>query len=305
MFKHILIPLDGSRLAETVLPAGVHLATMLGSMVTLLHVIERGAPQEVHGERHLHDAVEAGEYLDEVAARAFPAGARVERHVHSAEVDNVARGIAMHVGELAPDLILMCTHGSGGLRGWMFGRIANQVVKFGTIPVLLVPPAVTETAPAFSCRRLLVTLDGDPEHEQGLRAASSLAKICGAELHLLMVVPTLGTLSGEQAATAKMHPGATSVVLELAEQGAEAYLNRHVTALQAEGFTVTADVRRGDPATVIVNAAERAEADLVVMGTHGKIGMDAFWAGSPTPNVTSRSGVPLLLVPVTGKISAT
>ena len=53
MFKHILIPLDGSRLAETVLPAGVYLAGVLGSTVTLLHVIERDAPQEVHGERHL------------------------------------------------------------------------------------------------------------------------------------------------------------------------------------------------------------------------------------------------------------
>ncbi len=288
-------------MSEASLPAAVCFAGMLGATVTLFHVIERDAPQDIHGERHLTSPDEARDYLDEVAARAFPADILVERHVHSNEVDDVARSIAEHVGELGPDLIVMCTHGRGGLRGWLFGRIAQQVVGLGTTPVLLVPPEGTGRTHAFSCKRMLVALDGNPEHEEGLKIAASLAKIGGAELSLIMAVHTFNTLSGEQAATAKLLPGATHALLDLAEKDANEYLHRLATTLQAEGFTATADVRRGDPVVVILNSSKRTMADLIVLATHGKTGMDAFWSGSATPNVTSRSVLPLLLVPVRGE----
>jgi nucleotide-binding universal stress UspA family protein len=297
MFRHILIPLDGSRLAETALSAGAQLAGVLGATVTLLHVIERDAPREVHGERHLRDVAEATAYLDEIAARAFPPEVRVERHVHDAEVTDVARGIAGHVGELGPDLIVMCAHGRGGLHGWMFGRIAHQVVNLGTRPVLIVQPGGKEDAPSFTCRRLMVPLDGNPAHEVGLPVAEELAKSCKAGLHLLMVVPTTGALSGEQAAIARRLPGATTLVLDLAEQEGKEYLDRHATRLQAEGVPVTTEVRRGDPVKVIVDVAEEERIDLIVLATHGRTGLKAFWAGTPTPAVTSRSTTPLLLVP--------
>lgn len=301
MFKHLLVPLDGSLMAEASFPAAVYLARTLGARVTLFHVIERGAPQEIHGERHLTSLEEARDYLAEAAARAFPAGLSVERHVHSAEANDVARSIAEHVGELDPDLIVMCTHGGGGLRGFVFGRIAQQVAGLCTTPVLLVPPAATGAAAPFSCNRMLVTLDGNPEHEEGLTVAAALAKACGAALCLIMAVHTSRTLSGEQAAAAKILPSATRELLELAEQDAKEYLQRHVTALRAAGFTATADVRRGDPAVAIIGIAEQTKADLIVLATHGKSGMDAFWSGSATPNVASRSAIPLMLVPVRSK----
>ena len=285
-------------MAEASLPAAVSLARTFGSSVTLLHVIERTAPQEIHGQRHLTNPEEAEVYLAEVADRVFPADIPVKRHVHPNEVDDVARSIAGHVGELGPDLIVMCTHGRGGLRGFMFGRIAQQVVGLDRTPVLLIPPATTEIPPLFSCNRILVTLDGNPDHEEGLKVASGLAKICGSELCLIMAVHKVNTLSGEQAATARMLPSATHVLLDLAEQDAKDYLHCHITALKAEGVTATADVHRGDPAKVIINTAEQTRADLIVLATHGKTGMDAFWSGSATPNVASRSIIPLLLVPV-------
>lgn len=303
MFEHLLVPLDGSRLAEAALPAAVHLARLVGASITLVHVIERDAPAEIHGERHLTNAEEARAYLDEAARRTVPADVRVEKHVHTSEVRNVARSIAEHVGELGPDLIVMCTHGRGGLRGFMFGRIAQQVVDLGTTPVLLVPPGADGSAGPFSCTRMLVPLDGNPAHEEGLAIAARLAGLCKAKLHLITVVHELGTLSGEEAATATRLPGATRALLDVAEEDANEYLRRHVAALAAAGLTATADVRRGNPVAVIVAAADRVKADLVVLATHGKRGMDAFWSGSATPTVTSRSVVPLLLVPVHGKES--
>jgi nucleotide-binding universal stress UspA family protein len=268
-------------------------------MVTLFHVIERGAKQEIHGERHLTDAKEAKGYLDEVAVRAFPADIPVERHVHNSEVNDVARSIVDHVGKVGPDLIVMCTHGRGGLSDFMFSSIAQQVVGLDITPVLLIPPAaIGAQSTTFSCNRILVTLDGNADHEEGLRIASSLAKRCRGELCLLMVVHTFKTLAGEQAATAKILPNATQALLDLAEQDAKEYLQRHITMLKADVVTATADVRRGDPAIVIINTAEQKRADLIVLATHGKTAMDAFWSGSATPNVASRSVITLLLVPV-------
>ncbi|MGO9377110.1 MAG: universal stress protein [Dissulfurispiraceae bacterium] len=299
MFTHLLVPLDGSRMAEASLPAAVYLGKTLGAQVTLFHVIERGAKQEVHGERHLTDPKEARGYLDGVAVRSFPFEISVERHVHSGEVDDVARSIVDHVGELGSDLIVMCTHGRGGMRGFMFGSIAQQVVRLGQTPVLLIPPAaIGAKITTFSCNRILVTLDGNSDHEEGLKVASSLAKICSAELSLLMAVHTFNTLSGEQAAAANILPSATHALLDLAAQDAKEYLQRHMNTLRADGVTATADVRRGNPAIVIISTAEQKGSDLIVLATHGKTAMDAFWSGSATPNVASRSAIPLLLVPI-------
>ena len=300
MFKHLLVPLDGSRLAEAVLPASAYLAQTLDASVTLLHLIERDAPLEIHGDRHLNDPDEACAYLDEVATRAFPPNLQVERHVHTTAVSDVACSIVDHAGELTPDLIVMCTHGRGGLRGWLIGSIAQQVIKLGTTPVLLIRPPETDTAPAFTCRRLLVPLDGDPDHEQGLAVAADLAQTCGASLHLVMAVHTLQTLSGQRAATAKLLPRAMSALLDLTQQGGKEYLDQRLAKLQTTGLAVTARVARGDPAKIIVRRARQVQADLIVMGTHGKKGVDAFWAGSVAPKVSNYSRRPLLLVPVRG-----
>jgi nucleotide-binding universal stress UspA family protein len=298
MFKHLLVPLDGSRLAEAALPAAASLSEKLDARVTLVHVIERRAPQEIHGERHLSDPGEAWAYLSQVADRAFPPGARVEEHVHTAEVSDVARSIVEHADELGPDLVVMCTHGRGGLRTWLWGSIAQQVIALRETPVLLIQPDGAAATPAFACRRLLVPLDGNPEHEQGLAVAAALAEACSAELYLLMVVPTLSTLSGESGTTARLLPTATSAWLDMSEESAEAHLHQKAADLRASGLQVTAEVYRGDPARAIVRTAQQVRADLVVMGTHGKSGMEAFWSGSVAAQVSSRSHTPLLLVPL-------
>ena len=79
MFKHILVPLDGSHLAEAALAPAARIAGTLGAPVTLIHIIEQEAPREVHKDRHLTQADEAQAYLREVAARAFPSTVKSRR----------------------------------------------------------------------------------------------------------------------------------------------------------------------------------------------------------------------------------
>ena len=305
MFKHLLVPLDGSALAEAALPAAAHLAEALDASVTLIHIIETGAPQEVHGERHLSEPGEAKSYL-EGASGALPDGVAVECHVHTLPASDVARGIVEHVDEFAPDLIVMCTQGSGGLRGLVVGSIAQQVIALGKTPVLLVhpgkhPPSQTATGTGQAwgpLRRLLVPLDGNPDHEQGLSVAAGLAGACAAELYLLRAVHTSGSLTWQSAATARMLPSLTDAYLDLAQEEAVSYLRECVARLQAAGVGVAAGVQRGDPADVIVKTAGKAQADLIVLSTHGRSQMEAFWSGSVTPKVASHTQLPLLLVPV-------
>ena len=298
LFHHLLVPLDGSRLAETALPAAAFLASRFQASVTLIHLIERNAPPEVHSERHLTEPAEAQAYLQQVAQRALPPGLRVEQHVHTAEVRDVARGLVEHAAELQIDLIVMCSHGRGGLRDWLFGSIAQQVVGLGTTPVLLVRPTSAGEAPPFACRMILVPLDGDPAHEDGLPVARDLARASGGALHLVMVIRSVDSLKGEQAATALLMPLTTNALLDMSEKQAESYLNEHITRLQAAGLAVTAEVARGDPASYLLSAAQRTGADLIVLGTHGKAGLEAFWSGSVAPRLSGRSHAPLLLLPL-------
>jgi nucleotide-binding universal stress UspA family protein len=296
MFDQLLVPLDGSRLAEAALPVAAALAQSLHARVTLLHVVERRAPHEIHGERHLTEPEEAAAYLREVARRNFPPPIVVDTHVHTVEVSDVARAIVAHMDELAPDLVVMCTHGHGGLRDWVTGSIAQQAIGAGDRPILLLHPGGDPLPVSF--RRFLVALDGDPDHEQGLAVAGELARALDATLHLVMVVHTPGTLPGEQAAARLLLPGATRAMLDLAEEGAQDYLETRAQAWRDQGRPVTTEVCRGDPPAEIVRAAEAGSADLIVLGTHGKAGTRAFWTGSAGPKIVAQAHIPVLLVPV-------
>src|SRR5574342_275959 len=106
MFKSILIPLDGSHLAEAALPAAASLAEKLNAPVTLLHVNEQNAPEAVHHERHLTRPEEAESYLEDLVKQSFPAGLKANWHVHRMEVKDVTASIVEHTSEFAPDLII-------------------------------------------------------------------------------------------------------------------------------------------------------------------------------------------------------
>jgi nucleotide-binding universal stress UspA family protein len=298
MFKNILVPLDGSKLAETAIAPATSLAETLGAPVTLLHIIEKDAPQEIHSEHHLTKADEAITYLNDIAAKAFKNELKIETHVHTSEVQDVAASIIHHASEeFNPDLIVMCAHGQGGFRDLIFGSIAQQVLAGGRTPLLLLQPKSAEYRP-FGLRRLLVPLDSESIHDESLHYALELAKAYKAELYLLTVIPTFNTLTGKEAAVSSMLPATATAFLEIQEETAKEHLQGHLNEFLAAGYNVNAEIARGDPAEVIVATAARVEADVILLSTHRKAGMNAFWARSVAPNVVKKTHVPLLLVPM-------
>jgi nucleotide-binding universal stress UspA family protein len=297
MFKHILVPLDGSKLAEAALPAAVSLAKTLKVPVTLLHIIEQDAPDEIHRDRHLTQVNEAETYLAEIAERVFPKKIKVDLHVHTSPVADVARSIVDHSSdEIQPDLIILCSHGNSGMHNLFFGNIAQEVAAASGIPVLLIKP--DESAESFRLKHILVPLDNESVHDKAIPIAEMLAKAYEAELNLLCVIPTLGTLSGEQAAVSNMLPATSTAYLDIAEEIALEHFQGHLDTFKEEHIQATAEIARGDPATVIAKTAEEISADLILFGTHGRVGMDAFWNRSVAASVARRIETPLLLIPL-------
>jgi nucleotide-binding universal stress UspA family protein len=297
MFKHILVPLDGSKLAEAALPAAVSLAQTFKAPVTLLHIIEQDAPDEIHRDRHLTEAKQAEAYLARVAKRTFPPRAKVDWHVHTSPVADVSRSIVDHSSdEIQPDLIILCSHGNSGMHDLFFGNIAQEVAAASGAAVLLIKP--DGSAAPFQLRHILVPLDNESVHDKALPTAEALAKGYGAELNLLCVIPTLGTLTGEQAAVSNMLPTTATAYLEIAEEIALEHFQGHLDTYKKAGIPATAEIARGDPAPVIAKTAEKINADLILFGTHGRAGLDAFWNRSVAASVARRTQTPLLLLPL-------
>ncbi len=290
-FKRILVPLDGSRLAEAVLPTAVALGECLGAKLMLLHIIEEHAPQTVHGEPHLTSTQQADAYLSEIARRYE--GMQFEQHVHGTEEQNVAQSIASHVTEHDVDMVALCTHGRGGPRRVVWGSIAQQVLRRVNAPVLLVRPQMPSVT---SFKSILVPLDGMPSAEMALPAASQIARACAAQLYLVNVVPTVETVTGDLQAAARLTPLSTAAALNAKEEQSRDYLEQTAKRLRSEGVQANPFVRRGETVPSLAEAAHQTKADIVVIATHARVGLDAVWTGSVTATLVGKVTKPMLMI---------
>jgi nucleotide-binding universal stress UspA family protein len=294
--KHILVPLDGSRLAESALGPAMALATATNAHITLLHILERQAPETVHGDRHLTNSREADAYLAGIASRFADAGISVGTHSHPNPEEDVAVSIATHANAHRADMIVLCAHGQGGWRDWLLGTIAQRVVRRGGVPVLMIRQATVEKAEPFAPHRIVVTVDGTAGGEAILPAALTVAAAFGAAIDLLYVVATLSTISGDRAATARLMPSATSAALEQESADGAQYLESLRDRLVKPAVPVHCAVERGEAAQIVLNYAAQASDRMIALVTHGRAGLEGFWAASVGSKVIANARGPLLIL---------
>ncbi len=147
MFTRLLVPLDGSELAEEVLPHAEHLASSLSLDIELVRVSKLASTSTPYSATLLasdHVDVDAGveaeavKYLDGIAARlkssGFAVSAKVVRGAPSEEILRLAH-------ETAGCVIALVTHGRTGMKRWVLGSVAEAIVKDAEVPVLIIPPA--------------------------------------------------------------------------------------------------------------------------------------------------------------------
>lgn len=146
MFQHILIPLDGSTFGEQALGYATTLARQFNATITLCHVIlqPQGAPMLAAEASELTSDIEnraltsAVEYLESKAAVLRATGLTV--NLHTAQSNSVPQAILDAIRTENADTVVMSTHGHTGLGRWMFGSVAERVVRHSPVPVLLVRP---------------------------------------------------------------------------------------------------------------------------------------------------------------------
>jgi nucleotide-binding universal stress UspA family protein len=307
MFKHLLLPLDGTAMAERVIPVARGLAQGSQARITLMHLIERSAPKEKHGQAHLQNKDSAEAYLRALVAREFPSWPGVDWHVHDEAVPNVAESLALHAREFQPDLVVMCAHGSQWWKDRFRGNLAQQLLHAlkdrspskTRVPVLLVQPDEGGRV-NYPFHHILVPIDGAEEHEQGVGPAAQLALQLKIPMLLFTAIPPSGALKGKDSATATLLPGATEEVLRLAEQEAARHLTVHVRELQEMGVSASGRVMRADPAKGALATAREMHSDLIVLGTHALSATQAFWSASMTPKILHQARASFLLVPGEG-----
>lgn len=294
MYDRILIPLDGSPVAEQVLPLAKMIAARFQSSAVLLRVIEPLHERlRVDGETlSTEDQIEllrtsAMDYLTTVlhtfTAAAIPAQVKIRVGAAAPEILQFAE--SAHV-----ELIAMATHGRTGPQRWVYGSVADKVLSSASVPVLLV--RASETPPAFApLTRILVPLDGSALAERALIPASQWAKAFAAEILLLRVwQPSVYAHDG-------FTGGLSLVELDDAlQRAAEEYLRQKTRELEAQGVRVRWAAQLGSVADRILEAAEKRGANLIVMSTHGRSGIGRWVMGSTADRVLRTSSIPVLLV---------
>jgi len=299
MASKVLVPLDGSELAEQALPCAVMLARGLPAELVLLRAVS--LPPDVRefldnaalksGERLEQLQAEAGEYLRQVARRLEQDGLRVHRVILDRPA---AEAIVDYAGQVDIQQIVMATHGYTGISRWVHGSVAERVLQSASVPVLLVraqekKPDAAAHVPL--CQRILVPLDSSSVAEQVLPPVISIAQALAAGVTLFQVpiVFATGSLIGEWYLPLQG-------IFETAHQEAQTYLDGVADDLRAQGLEVSTALDTGGVADAIVNFAEANQVDLIAMCTHGRTGLARWTLGSVADRVLRAGRVPLLLV---------
>jgi nucleotide-binding universal stress UspA family protein len=296
MHTRILVPLDGSKTAERVLPYAHALAHTLKLPVELLSVVdfaEIAAHLSVANARYMDALVESElksskDYLAGIAKTFIDAA--VTCAVKKGRADEVI------VEEAAADkatLIMMATHGRSGLNRWLLGSVAEKILRATANPLLLVR-AGDESEPVgdAAIRSVIVPLDGSELAEGVLPTVIELAKALNLEVVLLR--------SYELPASAYYGENYLPDYEELKariEEETKSYLEGKVAALNAKGLEkVFAAVTEGPAADEIIKYARRRPDALVAMCTHGRSGVRRWVLGSVTEKVVRHSGDPVLVI---------
>jgi nucleotide-binding universal stress UspA family protein len=284
----ILVPLDGSALADRALPYAIPLVRASHARLSLVRAaLAHTLPGADPSEAQVTVVQRAERELEATAESLRADGLTVETHVY---YDEAARAIVDAAQRQAADLVVMSTHGRGGLGRWVYGSVADRVLRRMAVPVLLVPALAEPPRTTDGPLRILVPLDGSPLAEEVLGQVRALAVTRGAELLLLRVVepPVPLEVDGE---------GYVSLVqrdADLAE--AQRYLESVAGRLRAGGVVATARALVEEAVPTIVATAADYRADLIAMATHGRSGLARVVLGSVAAGVLHRANTPLLLV---------
>lgn len=323
MFSKLVVPLDGSKLAEAALPYAVRVADLTEARLLLVQVIEM--PPLLEGSLNAEDALlESSEsYLKQVKETITNPDLALHLPVDKVQTC-VSYGTASHeiakIAELEKaGLIVMTTHGRSGLSRLFLGSVATSTVQHTSIPVLMLKPTREKTSfetleallnasdkPGWMegrhCR-ILVTLDNPEEASLVLQPAIKLASQLNATIYLLHVVHPYIPVSTVE----PWIEGHLNIAPELINVEAHNYLLKAAdeqlagiqSEVEAQEVKCVKALREGEPALEIESYVNMIQPDMLVMATHARGIVGRALLGSVTEAVLRQTHLPVLLVHLT------
>ena len=273
----ILVPLDGSNLAEESLSVVRSLSRAYDAQVKLICVTPEAARRAIPGRKNpesFSDLSDKHIYLNQKADELQTAGTVAEFEVRNGEVAEEICDLAQN----EMDVIVMSTNGRSGLQRLFIGSVALEVVQNASTPLLLLRPTGDWRSRGTSFKRLLVALDGSEFSERILPYVTALAKPFDSEVVLLSV--PVGSASDSYRATI------------------QSYLDNLAQELIDQGLNVRTLAIGNAAAQTIVATAESEKADLIMLATHGRSGMDRLMLGSVAERVVRNMPCPIFLMPI-------
>ncbi|WP_433629424.1 universal stress protein [Halomicrococcus sp. NG-SE-24] len=281
MFDNILVPTDGSDCAQAAVGYAEDLATRYEARVHTLSVADSRTLENVPQ----HDQIK-NERVD-LVARAHnelsESGIPVEQAVRT---DIPHKAILTYTSEQDIDLIVMGTHGRTGVERYLLGSVTEKVVRLSNVPVLTVK-AKDDGEITYPYTDILVPTDGSEGAEAAIGPAVDIASTYDARIHALSVIDTMamGTDVGSGAILDALEESAQSAVETIEEQATQASVSAVETAIE-----------HGNPYRGIRSYVEELDIDLVVMGTHGRSGIERYLLGSVAEKTVRTSPVPVMTV---------
>jgi len=301
-FRSILVPLDGSALAEKALAAALQLARAMAGRadatsvrLILLRVV--GPVALVAADPMLYDELmrmgvdEAQAYLKTVVETvdAGPVQVAVQA-VSGAPAD----AIVHYAEEHGVDLIVMSSHGRTGSSRWVYGSVAEKVLHHAPCATVIIRAHVAVAM--FQNRKILVPLDGSPLAERALEPALVIADAMQSDVTLLRVAPGRETLPQSISPSGEDLGVARDIAAAQEQAEAEAYLQRIYSARANRHLFFDVVTTGGDIADAIVSYADERHVDLIVMSSHGRSGIGRWLHGSVAEKVLRGADCATLII---------
>ena len=288
-YHRILVPLDGSELAEMAMTPAVEIASFMAAEVHCLQVVT-GLTLNLDPtlNQRIIDAREqmANLYLRSLRRRFTQSEVDI---VTSTTAGSAAKSIIDYAKKEDIDLIVMSSHGQSALARWVYGNVAIKILRRAPCDTLMIRPlGTTESLPK---KRVMIPLDGSPLSERAIRPAVALASAWKLDIMLLRVSPPIFTDQDPISS----HDFFDEIEEELNEE-AMAYL-LDIRAVQAgDSLSIHAETASGPEAATIIDTANKNEVDLIVMSSHGRGGAGFWLMGSVSEKVLRKATCSTLIV---------
>ena len=295
MYTRMVIPLDGSQVAEQVLPYARFLAKKLAIPVQLLQVIDPDVVALLAnpGQGRYIDTIvddltrESRAYLESIAKSI--AGTSVQCLVEKGKPEDIL------IEQAAADkdsLMIMATHGRSGIQRWLLGSVADKVLHGATNHVLLIRATDQgKSAGEAGLKTVVVPLDGSPLAEQVLPHVADLAKRLGLQIILTRAYALPSAVAPDAYGTY------TEELINQLETETREYLAGKVEGLKEKGLeNITTVPDFGYGAEEIIKLARQTPDNFIAMCSHGRSGIRRWVLGSVTERVVQHSGDPVLII---------